>query len=336
MVSRSASAFVIRRILLAILVLAAGLVAFAVYVAVSSIARSNQPSPVVVLPTDTPVPTATQMPAATDTTVLTAPPEQAVTPYPTATPSPTATPTPRPTATPRPTRTPRPTPTPVPLSQYQGMEKVVAALTVYVETPSGSGSGFFFYRGLAQEGEDTDITEYVIITNSHVVKSHSTVKVCWAISQTCVRGKVTDKSESLDIAVIEHANFWLDIVNPMFRSIVSGKWEGWGGSWDRGDVVYASGYTAGNKAKSGEVVSEPIVTEGIVARNSLAPYKGGWAIEYGAEGGGGSSGGPLMNNAGYIIGVVRGGNPEAERLGVAVPMGYVIRWLDTGEEPESR
>ena len=241
-------------------------------------------------------------------------------------PAPIAVPSPRPIATPKPTASP----TPESLAQYQGMEKVVAALTVYVETPTGSGSGFLFNRG------GTEAVDYVVVTNNHVTKSYSNIKVCWALSQKCVTGKVTDKSESLDIALIEHTSFGSNMRNTMFRSMVSSKWEGWGGSWDAGDVVYASGYPGGNKAKGGAKVSEPIVTEGIITRDRPVRYEGGWFIQHGAAGGPGNSGGPLMNNAGYIVGVLTGGDTEAERLGTAVPMGSVIRWLETGEEPGPR
>ena len=322
------------RLVFVILVLA---LVSTIIVAVVSIAGGNKPAqtvlPATVEPTSTP--TGTLAPLLMSPSLwlpqrqrrLTYP-EQTVTPNPTATPLPTATPTPRPTATPKPTATP----TPEPLVQYQGMQKVIAALTVYVETPTGSGSGFFFDRSA---GKERGTPDYVILTNKHVVKEHTNVKVCWSLSQKCVSGKVSDRAENMDIALIEHTSFRSSMLNQKFRRIVSSKWEGWGGSWDRGDVVYASGYPGGNKAKSREEVSEPVVTEGIVARDGLARYKNGWGIEYGAEGKSGSSGGPLMNNAGYIIGVVSGGNTEAERLGVAVPMGFILRWLQTGEEPGS-
>ena len=289
------------------------------------------------MPTDTPAPAATATPYPTHTPYPTPTAYPTFTPYPTLTPVPTPTPTPRPTATPRPTptprptATPRPTPTPAPLAQYQGVQKALAALTVYIETPTGTGSGFIYNRNA---GKDTNISDYVIVTNQHVVKNYSNVEICWAVLQKCVTGKVVAKSENLDIAVIEHSLFNDHIKSSQwFWRTVSGKLKGWGGNWSSGDVVYASGYPGGNKARGGNIVSDPVVSEGITTRDRLTPYRGGSYIEHGADVEPGSSGGPLMNNAGYIIGVNVGVNPEAERLEIAIPMGYVLNWLDTGEEP---
>ena len=211
------------------------------------------------------------------------------------------------------------------------MKKLAAALTVYVETPTGTGSGFFFNRNA---WKDTESPDYVVLTNRHVVGNYANVEVCWSIINSCVTGKVTDKAENLDVAVIEHDSFLLNmvLVHAYVPEIDS---FGWGGNWDAGDVVYASGYPGGNKAKGTTTISEPIVTEGIITRSTSTRYTGGRFIEHGADVGAGSSGGPLMNNDGYIVGMNAGSNTEAERLEVAVPVGYVINWLKTGEEPGS-
>ena len=351
MASRSRSAPAIRRILFAVLVLATGLIVFAVSVAVASVSCGNEPAPTAVPSTIGPTATSTPAhsnaptPTVSDTlepadesvpTPVTPPtpytmptPYPTATPHPTTTPFPTTTPTPRPTATPRPSRTPRPTPTPVPLAQYQGTEKLVAALTVYIETQTGTGSGFFFNMNA---GKDNEPRDDVVITNEHVVEGHTYVKVCWAVTQRCVNGRVTDRSEDKDVAVIEHTSFSQEM-SALASILTKPEW-GWGGSWKAGDIVYASGYPGGNKARGRTVVSEPVVTEGIIASNRMARYRDGYFIEHGADVKSGSSGGPLMNNDGYIVGMNKGSNTEAERLEVAVPVGRILDWLESLNAPQ--
>ena len=275
-------------------------------------------------PTYTPLPTYTLYPTPTDVPT----PTSTATPTPTPAPTPTQTPTPMPTPTPtpRPTSTPRPTTPPLPLAQYQGIEKLVAALTVYVETPTGTGSGFFY--DLSKAGQPRD---YAVITNAHLVEDHAYVDVCWAVTQKCVSGRVTARSADDDIAVIEHATFTLDVIT--LSVILDGAGFGWGGSWDAGDVVYASGYPGGNTARGRTVVSDPVVTEGIITNDRMVRYAGGYFIEHGADIGPGSSGGPLIKNDGYIVGMNVGYNTEAERLEIAVPVGLVLDWLDALNAP---
>ena len=279
----------------------------------------------------TPQPTAAP-PVATDAPEATsqARPAAATAPMPTATPRPAPTlappPTVTPTATPRPMPTPTPTPAPVPLlAQSLGMKQTAAALTVYIETSSGTGSGFFYNRANAESG---DVPDYVVATNQHVVEGDSNVKVCWALTQECVTGQVSAADRDFDIAVIEHETFtrWMSSTPGLWRTLLN--WNGWGGSWAKGDVVYASGYPGGNKARNGITVSEPVVTEGTIVQDGLARYEDGYFIEHGADVEAGSSGGPLLNSAGRIVGINTGANPAAERLELAVPVGRFIQWMD--------
>ena len=204
----------------------------------------------------------------------------------------------------------------------------MAALTVFIETQTGTGSGFFFNMNAGKEDE---VSDYVVITNEHVVEDHTNVKVCWAVTQRCVNGRVTGRSEDKDIAVIEHASFSQEMYA---LALISTRLEwGWGGSWEAGDVVYASGYPGGNKAWGRTVVSEPVVTEGIITSSRMRRYRAGYFIEHGADVAPGSSGGPLMNNDGYIVGMIRGSNTEAERLETAIPVGRVLDWLEYLNEP---
>lgn len=186
--------------------------------------------------------------------------------------------------------------------------------------------------------ETDDDPYYVVLTNKHVVKDHLHVKICWAVSQKCVPGQVISRMNDLDVALVEPISILFDLrlAVPILRDI-NGIENGWwyGCGWDRGDVIHASGYPSGNQAKGKEIVSEPIVTEGVITRQAPLISAGNVFIEHGLEGAPGSSGGPLMNNGHCIIGINTLGVTEAERLGGAVPVVPVITWLKTGEEPYS-
>ena len=83
-----------------------------------------------------------------------------------------------------------------------------------------------------------------------------------------------------------------------------------------------------------DIISDPTVTEGIIASDRLASYRNkAHFIEHGANIEPGSSGGPLMNNAANIVGINTGTNLLTEQLELAIPMNSVIEWLETGEEP---
>ena len=172
----------------------------------------------------------------------------------------------------------------------------------------------------------------MIITNRHVVKNHSSIQVCCAVAQQCVDGQVIARgSEDFDVAVVEYPQFDLDANTRQWLNQMLSRLEGWGGDWAKGDVVYASGYPGGNRARNR--ISDPIVTEGTINQTELVPYSGGDYIEHGADVEPGSSGGPLVNSEGWIIGVNKGANRGAERLELAVPMADIIHWIETGTEP---
>ncbi len=228
----------------------------------------------------------------------------------------------------------RPTATPDIFTQYQGMAKKVAMITVYIGTPTGSGSGFLYHVSGSEE--------FVILTNRHVVKDHSSVEVCWALAQNCVYEQVKSRgSESFDVAVLEFTQFsghgidakTLQWFASWYESNIVEIEETRGYRWAKGDVVYASGYPGGHKEEGSSTISDPLVTEGIIVIDGLASYRNAHFIEHGANIESGSSGGPLMNNAANIVGINTGTNLIAEQLELAVPMTSVIEWLTTGEEP---
>lgn len=227
-----------------------------------------------------------------------------------------------------------PTATPDPFDQYQGAARNAAAITVYVGTPTGSGSGFLH--------RIQDSGQFVVLTNAHVVQDYSSVEVCWALMQKCTFEHVIDRgSEDFDVAVVEFAQFVehaldseaLEWFTSWYENNLAKPEEGGSWQWAKGDVVYASGYPGGHKVQGTDIISDPILTEGIIATDRLAPYRSAYFIEHGANIEPGSSGGPLIDNASNVVGINTGTNLLTERLELAIPMSSVIQWLETGEEP---
>ena len=232
------------------------------------------------------------------------------------------------------TTTLHPTATPDLFDQYQGAARNAAAITVYVGTPTGSGSGFLH--------RIHDSGKFVILTNAHVVQDYSSVEVCWALMQRCIFDQVIERgSEDFDVAVVEFAQF----VEHGLDSEALKWFTGWyenniaesegdrSRQWAKGDIVYASGYPGGHKVQGKDIISDPVVTEGIIATDRLAPYRNAYFIEHGANIEPGSSGGPLIDNDSHVVGINTGTNLLTEQLELAIPMASVIQWLETGEEP---
>ena len=215
-----------------------------------------------------------------------------------------------------------------PFPQYEGVKQQIAALTVLVESPEGSGSGFLLHDGAS--------SQVFVLTNRHVVGNYSQVKVCWPVAQRCTSSTIAKRgSEHFDVALLSipsDSGFDQHLTTGFVQdSLLRTRY---GGDWARGDVVYASGYPGGNQLGSGRLVSDPVVTEGIVSHDETARYAEARFIEHGADVQEGSSGGPLINSSGTIIGIIIGSNLFSERLELAIPMSAVIEWLQTGEEPD--
>ena len=199
----------------------------------------------------------------------------------------------------------------------------MAAHTVYIETPTDRGSGFLII-GLGGDNPGTKV-----ITNAHVVESHEKVTVCWAVAQRCADKAVLAVATNMDIAVLE---FRMEaLLSETLREWLAntpGFTLGWGGFPAFGDVVYASGYP-GNATQVNGSIPDPVVTEGVIMRDGARLYGSGERlIEYSSKVSSGSSGGPLMKTNGYVVGIVRGINLNAERINTAVPMSQVMEWLE--------
>ena len=175
------------------------------------VALQQQPTPTPP-PTWTPVPTFTPVPTSTPI------------PTPTATPPPTPTPTPKPipTATPTdvvetltedalrnllevedflqvptpgPAATPRPTPTSAPVLRVADWSNKLGAITLYIQTPDGNGTGFFVRRN--------DNERWYAVTNAHVAGRNPTVAVLWYGDFPMRTAPVLGIDELADLALLD-------------------------------------------------------------------------------------------------------------------------------------
>ena len=180
----------------------------------------------------------------------------------------TATPEPPP-PTPTPTRAPLPSPTPTLAQMVEG----IASGLVYIETSTGSGSGFIV---------DAD---GLVVTNAHVVERFESVDVAFADGSE-YRGSVLGVDEIADLALVRLQS------SGRFDAIRLGNSDG----VQVGDDVIALGFPL-----LYELGNSPTVTRGIIS--SKRTVNGVDELQTDAAINPGNSGGPLVDRHGSVIGV---------------------------------
>lgn len=223
---------------------------------------------------------------------------------------------------------PWPTEPPDIFQQYDGILEIAASLTVYVGGTTSSGSGFLYRL--------PDSDDFIILTNAHVVEDYTTVEVCWPLMQKCAYEAVLNVADGgLDAAAVEFrelpentltdddvkwfTDYYGTFVTPYSNSSKL--------SWSKGDVVYAAGYPGGHREQGLGLISDPVVTTGIIASNPSPSSRGFAFIEHGADIAPGSSGGPLFNSDATVIGINTATNLFSEQLELATPIEGVINWI---------
>ncbi len=231
-------------------------------------------------PTATPEPTATPTATPEPTATPTATPEPTATP--TATPEPTATPTATPEPTATPTATPEPTATPTataepvtdaPLTATE-VYALVAPTIVFIETPSGTGSGVLIDGGY-------------IVTNRHVVWPYESV---WA---TFPDGTWFDGVPVIGWDALSD----LAVLGPVDIPVAPAELAD-GEGLSPGSELYLVGYPAETEA-----FPEPTISRGILSRFREWEWLGMTYIQTDAAIAGGQSGGALVNDRGQVVGI---------------------------------
>jgi len=157
-----------------------------------------------------------------------------------------------------------------------------------------------------------------MLTNYHVVQSADrqgprTVEVVMADTRIALPADVVSVSEAEDVAVLRIRNYR----GPVVRDI---DWQGLGVR--QGAPAALIGFPRGAElAFDAGGVARTAMFAGIVAKSTPQ------AIEFGGSTVRGTSGSPMFNAQGQVIGMHRGGLSDGPVLGFSVPMSRVRRWL---------
>ena len=189
------------------------------------------------------------------------------------------------------TRVPRPTPTPEPSAS-----DIVAGLVdglVQIVTPDTRGSGFV----ISNDG--------LIVTNAHLLEDHDFVTVR-SVDGWSYAGMVMGKDEGLDLAVVKVTS------QGGIRAMPLGDES----KVRPGDPVIAMGFPLSDRLGKGYTI-----TTGVVS--SLRGGGPADLVQTDAAINPGSSGGPLVNSAGQVIGVNTSTFREYASVSFAISIGEV-------------
>ena len=184
----------------------------------------------------------------------------------------------------------------------------IPAYALGFDTEEVYNSVFVVYSGNSM-GSGFAIGENCIITNAHVINNHYDVRI-ETYGGEIKRAFIVALDERIDIAVIgvEDASF-----TPLQVADLS--------SVSVGDDVYAIG--APNSLAF-------TLTKGVVSSKERLVSKQKF-IQTDAAINTGNSGGPLLNDAGEVIGVNSYKMSDSEGIGLAIPIDVVVSFLETGE-----
>lgn len=163
------------------------------------------------------------------------------------------------------------------------------------------GSGFI----IASDG--------VIVTNLHVIEGANSIQITLPNGQTVDDVNVLGADELRDVLVLQVRASGLDAL-PLGDDF----------STKVGEEIYVLGNPLGFDQTFSDGLISAIRTEsGVVYFQISAPISGG------------SSGGPVLNMRGEVIGIASMTIPDAQNLNIAVPVRYVYRILSDALEPIS-
>ena len=193
----------------------------------------------------------------------------------------------------------------LPLAPLEEHARRLGEGVVMVQSSSGLGSGFVIHE------------EGYVITNFHVIENETqiTINIFRKVGQAFRREKIEDIKI---IAVNPFIDLALLKFEPPQDFEVTVTHLGKGRPVREGDTVFAIGNPLG---------LERTISKGIVSKRNRA--EGGIVyIQTTTQINPGNSGGPLFNERGEVIGVTNMGYLFAEGLNFAIPVWYVIDFLE--------
>lgn len=168
---------------------------------------------------------------------------------------------------------------------------------VVIKTDKGQGSGFL----IKSNG--------TIATNAHVIAGASAIEVKLATGETYRRVYILASDETEDIAILRIEAADLPALNMGNSNDVK-----------EGDNVVLVGTPLG---------LEETISTGIISAIRVVPERGIRVIQTTAPASPGSSGGPLLNNKGEVIGLLSFSVVQGQSLNFAIPINYIRGKLDT-------
>lgn len=184
----------------------------------------------------------------------------------------------------------------------------LSAYAIGFDTEEVYNSVFVVYSGNSM-GSGFAIGENCIITNAHVINNQHDV-IIETYGGEMKRAFIVALDERIDIAVIGVADATFTPLRVADLSTVS-----------VGDDVYAIG--APNSLAF-------TLTKGVVSSKERLVSRQKF-IQTDAAINTGNSGGPLLNDAGEVIGVNSYKMSDSEGIGLAIPIDVVVSFLETGE-----
>ena len=188
------------------------------------------------------------------------------------------------------------------------LASTISAAAIGFDPEEVYNSVFVIYSGSSM-GSGFAIGENCIITNAHVISNRNDVKIA-SYSGNIQKGFIVSMDETIDIAVIGVSGASFSPLKTADLDAVS-----------VGDDVYAIG--APNSLAF-------TLTKGVVSSKERLVRRQRY-IQTDAAINAGNSGGPLLNDAGEVVGVNSYKMSDAEGLGLAIPIDVVVSYLETGD-----
>ena len=185
-----------------------------------------------------------------------------------------------------------------PAGGAQAAQAKLRAAVVTLDTAAGSGSGFYIDRS------------GYLLTDLHVVRGAKFAKVRLQNGDKLV-AQVVKVNEHADVALLKTPA--IDFEPLAIRPDVL----------DVGEDVYAIGTPLG--------VLTSTMTRGVLSADRV--FQGTHVLQSDAAVTFGSSGGPLLDKEGRVIGLTRGGMKDAQGFNFFVPAQDALRALDIGFQP---